>query len=270
MGTPVTLVPLGEEFFLARLERARAVPPTQRSPEVAAFVESTQLAEETAELLPLLKGANSELQPALPANEDTAQRVLQALCKWARSCYICGDGHPPTMTAFKTHLLPYLQRGCGGAFPPAGRSAADRAAMLRRGHHAIGTYLWLFGVFTTSLFYTEFQQALAIRLVADALEAANVDGSMDQQLRQMQGGSTVNDAQQLTGRQLLHDCYRMVILFSGKTGPKHLEGLSIEAKLSAVHCSQQMLRLEPNNPRSLSAAGMMNASHTRIVTGASS
>ena len=62
----------GEEFLLVRLQCAEAVPPAQRTPEVAAFVEIMQLEEQVCELLPLVAGAGGEPLPALPECEETA------------------------------------------------------------------------------------------------------------------------------------------------------------------------------------------------------
>ncbi|KAL4440122.1 hypothetical protein ABPG75_003123 [Micractinium tetrahymenae] len=65
----------GEEFLWQRLARAAAVPPEQRSPEVAAFIAAMQLPELVAALMPLTEAG----EPALALDSiDTQQRVLLA------------------------------------------------------------------------------------------------------------------------------------------------------------------------------------------------
>jgi hypothetical protein len=61
----------GAEFLERRLARATAVPPAERSPEVAAFVKSMQLLCEARELLPLTEDG----RPALPDTPATGRKV---------------------------------------------------------------------------------------------------------------------------------------------------------------------------------------------------
>jgi hypothetical protein len=61
----------GAEFLERRLARATAVPPAERSPDVAAFVESVQLLREACELLPL----TPEGRPALPNTPAMRRQV---------------------------------------------------------------------------------------------------------------------------------------------------------------------------------------------------
>jgi hypothetical protein len=61
----------GAEFLERRLARATAVPPTERSPEVAAFVEAMQLLRDARELLPL----TSDGEAALPSGPATLRQV---------------------------------------------------------------------------------------------------------------------------------------------------------------------------------------------------
>jgi hypothetical protein len=61
----------GSEFLERRLARAAAVPPEQRSPEVAAFVESVQLIREACDLLPLAAART----PELPDTPETRRKV---------------------------------------------------------------------------------------------------------------------------------------------------------------------------------------------------
>jgi hypothetical protein len=66
----------GAEFLDVRLARAAAVPPAERSHEVAAFVESMQLLREARELLPLTPGR----QPVLPDTAATRRQVRCLAC----------------------------------------------------------------------------------------------------------------------------------------------------------------------------------------------
>ena len=66
----------GAEFLERRLARAAAVPPADRSPEVAAFVESVQLVREVCELLPLTDAG----EPALPDAPATWRKVCAPTC----------------------------------------------------------------------------------------------------------------------------------------------------------------------------------------------
>jgi hypothetical protein len=63
--------PPGAEFLKRRLARATAVPPAERTANVAAFVESMQLMLDDPELLPL----NSEGTAALPDTADRRSKV---------------------------------------------------------------------------------------------------------------------------------------------------------------------------------------------------
>ena len=131
---------------------AQAVPPAQRSPEVAAFIEAMQLDEEACALLPLVwvfvaAADKVDLQPALPATEATAHRVLLAIVKLVRMTYVCGD-HRQFSRKIRNHLLVYVSRGCGAAYPSLERCIADLGALLRRDGgrtNVVGTYLWMFG-----------------------------------------------------------------------------------------------------------------------------
>jgi hypothetical protein len=67
----MTPQPPGTEFLERRLARATAVPPAERSPDVAAFVESVQLLREVEQLLPLTPDG----RPALPDTAATRHTV---------------------------------------------------------------------------------------------------------------------------------------------------------------------------------------------------
>ena len=93
----------GSEFFEARLRRAAALPPAERSPEVAAFVESAALLREDVGLLPLAADGRS---PALPVCTSLGARlqVLRAFLKVGASCCIM-ELHGMVLQAMGCHGL---------------------------------------------------------------------------------------------------------------------------------------------------------------------
>jgi len=132
----------GHEFLLRRLARAEAVPPAERSPEVAAFVESVHLLQEACQLLPLTSDGQPALQPGTPA---TLQQVQLAFLKYARASYLCP---PSTPLAADVQLgrhvsayLPFAGRisfggytfcvGLGSTSAGAGASIGSSAPLLQ-------------------------------------------------------------------------------------------------------------------------------------------
>ena len=94
--------PPGAEFLKRRLARATAVPPAERSANVAAFVESMQLMLDNPELLPL----NSEGTAALPDTADRRSKV-----GWPAGCHVtpprqlAGQPRPVTYRSFSFSIL---------------------------------------------------------------------------------------------------------------------------------------------------------------------
>lgn len=75
----------GVAFLLRRLERAAAVPPAERSPEVPALVESAQLLRDACQLLPMTGNGRA----ALPAGLASQRRLLLALAKLCHAGLLC-------------------------------------------------------------------------------------------------------------------------------------------------------------------------------------
>jgi len=100
--------PAGAELLPLRLARAQAVPPAERTPEVAAFVETVQLLREGCQMLPLTPDGRA----ALPLDSPTTQQQVQrAFLLFARAIYL-----QPQFTAvlvgdvnWYTHLAAYLE-----------------------------------------------------------------------------------------------------------------------------------------------------------------
>jgi len=99
----------GAEFLERRLQRAQRVPPDQRSPEVAAFIESEALLTEARALLPLTASG----AVALPLTAAVAkQKANMALLLAGRAQYV-SPAMPATMKATRPHLLAYILPGDG-------------------------------------------------------------------------------------------------------------------------------------------------------------
>ena len=250
-----------------RLQRAQAVPPSERMPEVAAFVEAMQLDEEACELLPLVLGAaGGPPQPALPPTEATAQRVLLAAAKYAKMCYVSGDMLSPPSTKAMYHLAPYLNRGCG-RYPPSWLCAeAEVAALLRGGDESlIGACLWMFVVAIFSMTpLSDWRRVAALEQVLNALEAADRD-VLDRQLCQLQSasssGGSGGSGSLITSRQLQFTCAQQASSFTAiflrELGPSFGYGTraaEVTVALS-VRSAAMMMLLEPRNPFSHQARG---------------
>ena len=242
---------------MERLQRAQAVPPAQRTPEVAAFVEAMQLDEEVCELLPLRLAPSDadgiNFQSALPADEATAQRVLLAIRHLVRIFYICGDIENNLVLC---HIWVYQKRGCG-PYPPMDQCHTELRALIRRSSGAIaaGTFLWLFAAIDFNPHLQNLEKATALQQLGDALAAADQE-SFDQQLRQLQGVTATADSNLLiTCRQLQWTCClqakrRAMQALEEAHGPAE-KALALALPLRAA---ETMIQLEPSNPSSLRAA----------------
>jgi len=125
----------GAEFLLHRLARAEAVPPAERSPEVAAFLEIVHLLREVRHLLPL----TSDGQPALPPNTPAAQQQVQlAFLKFARASYLCPVMASPVADVnWSTILAAYLPPELQQLLPDEG-STAGTSGSSRKGASCVG------------------------------------------------------------------------------------------------------------------------------------
>ena len=267
-AVPYTVPPQpGEEFLLARLQRAQAVPPAQRTPEVAAFVEVMQLNEEACALLLLVRAPGTatddvkDILPALPATEATARRVLLAIVMMCRMEYVCHSERLPSLT-IRGHLAVYLERGCGAAYPPLERCSSELGAQLRRNGcraNAVGPYLWSYAAAIVSVNFHELhkQTAAALWQLGDALAAADLE-SLDLQLGELQGGASTTSSSDLliTSRQLCWSCHS-----ASHHICRDLEHDALVIQMLA-HSASSMMRLEPLNPASLLAKSAVTAQDT--------
>ncbi|KAL4451946.1 hypothetical protein ABPG75_007608 [Micractinium tetrahymenae] len=115
---PATEEPVGAAIFEGRLQRALAIPPAERPPDVAAFVESAQLLREAAAALPLAAdGRTPALQPDSPASQ---RQVLLAFLKVARAWYVA-PGQPIGGCNEAAHVAAYAS---GAGFLAAAAAAA--------------------------------------------------------------------------------------------------------------------------------------------------
>lgn len=105
----------GAEFLEQRLRRAAAIPPAERSPEVAGLLEGAQLEREAWELIPV--DSSGTPQPA----HAGLQQVLLALEMHARAHYLC-EGCTPGSSEGGAHLgacVRYLHGHGAGSTAPA-------------------------------------------------------------------------------------------------------------------------------------------------------
>ena len=264
VGVPYTYPPQpGEEFLLARLQRAQAMPPAQRSPEVAAFVEAMQLNEEACALLPLERAPGTDelrLRPALPATEATTHRVLLAALRLVRMGYVSGDHRPPCHKILH-HLDFYLMRGCGAAYPPLERCAAELGALQQRnGGSAVGPYLWMYAAVLIKHGDTHLEKAAALRQLGDALAAADL-GSLDRQLGELEGGAPTPSSSDvlITSRQLWWTCYMLAYHYALTASLN--SDTALAARMQA-HCASKMMQLEPLNLSGLLAEATVKSQPT--------
>ena len=92
----------GAEFLEERLQRCAAIPPGERGPDVAAFVEGQRLLAECRALLLL----TPEGRPALAPTPANRRQVLGGLLRFARAFYI-SPFEPPMAHGELRHLAAY-------------------------------------------------------------------------------------------------------------------------------------------------------------------
>ena len=238
----------GLPFLRRRLERATAVPPAERSPEVAAFVESAQLLREACELLPLR--ANG--RPALSAGEATQCRVLLAVAKVTRAELVCPAPMLPISGCnlrqhFEAYAEPVRNLVEGGTL-----SDMAWALMRYRALHEQFIGGSLYGVVSAG------------RQLVESLQQAAFQRTFNRQMQQLAGDS---QRPLLSAHQLLYGCCCLVAqsavsLFSK---PASCQVAAAQAQASGLpppaeqHAAAQealrwsseaMLRLEPQQPQS--------------------
>jgi len=121
---PVEQVAPGAEFLLRRLARAEALSPAERTPDVAAFVDSVRLLRQVCQLLPLTASGEA----ALPLHSPATQRQLQlALANFAQACYL-SPGRPVCELNQSRHLVVYCRGYVLGTLNCAGDAAGSSSA----------------------------------------------------------------------------------------------------------------------------------------------
>ena len=215
----------GAAYLRRRLERATAVPPEQRSPEVAAFVESAQLLREALDLLPLTASG----QPSLPTGPTSEHHLLLALCKLARVDYLC----PPELGAFDRnphqHAYIYLEHMKANSFKPSELAWALLNYVIMYLMAGAGDDLG----------------ALAVGGdLVEGLGRARARQLIDQQLQQLAGSG--QQSLLLTAHQLQYTCCCAVAHIGGRMA--QLPGRAAQEAIS-LSC-EAVLRLEPEHPQS--------------------
>jgi hypothetical protein len=253
-GQPVAWDTPGVAFLRRRIERAAAVPPQERNPEVAAFVESAQLVREVCQLLPLTRTG----RPALQSGKVLQRQLLLTQAKLARAALVL----PATVPGVgdcntKRHLDAYMghintmavrvqQRQLDGPALPFALLAHNR---LRE----------------TAMARDHFGAVSQGRNLAQMLGEASFQQAFDQEMQQLAGSE---GRPLFTARQLEYSCccivaQRGVAVMDGlrrQWQKQQLDGEDVtspllEAQEAAVRevaswSSEAMLRLEPEQPQS--------------------
>lgn len=195
----------GSEFLQRRLQKALAVPQAQRSPDVAAFIESSQLLREVQELLPASLG-----EALLPRTAENERRVALAFALAAKASYLCLE--EPVAPGALPHLVlneymdfleehPFVGQpfGGGGGGRPGGGNIASHAVCT-------GAILTCFTNATVAA------RTLNVEMCVDAVAACDrlvkllgeppIRSAVDRQLAALQAGR----ARPLTAQQLQVAC----------------------------------------------------------------
>lgn len=227
----------GSAFLRRRIERASAVPPAERSPEVAAFVESARLAREACKLLPLTAAG----RPALQAGATSQRQLLLALAKLAKAELLCPAPMEPVADCKPGYHV--------GAY-------AEHIRMPRREHTELAWALLSYTVARSKSVSHDHPGAVTAgsQLVA-MLEEARVQRAFDQQMRQLSGAE---QPPLLTARQLLYTCCRFLALCGcvERLAPGLGEHAAARYKEAVAKCSAAMLRLGPDQPQSWTTAAL--------------
>jgi hypothetical protein len=122
----------GAEFLERRWRRTSRVPASERSPDVAAFVEAYQLMQQAYAMLPI----DQDGQPALPDTPAAQQQMLSAMVRVVRADSLCPLNATTLVTSVKPLGAYYgrLFSLARAAQPVAGRRArssrsSDRAKL---------------------------------------------------------------------------------------------------------------------------------------------
>lgn len=238
---------VGAELFEERLRRCTAIPPDQRSPDVAAFVEGQQLLAEARALLPL----TADGQPALAPTQTNLQQALSGVLCIARAFYLSPsipvDAHGEQRhlgTYFSVSWIAAIQRTSGVAcilaptllmtivgYATSAQEPQDLAFMLSRLQD-----------FEDPLWHGQYERQLARLHLPRAVARA---------CRQPRGQPI------LSATQLRHlVCCSLIRWFrvqedqvvAGKPPPDAAQRAELRA--AALSVAQQLLRLEPSTPKS--------------------
>ena len=275
----------GVEFLNRRLRRASAVPPAERSPEVAAFVDSVGLLREAVcEQLPLTWTLQIS-KPALAVDDPSTQRrLLVALYSTAWAEYVCPD-KPVTGKQLEQHVARYLLDsggvefsmaasqggpGSGGGATPIGRDA--RFSQLA----------WVLVCIVRSIFDGRlgdfYKAATAGHRVATLLATPDWESECRRQLKQLRREHQEQHPQlrplpPLTVQQLRYLCCLMVAsagshilqthahpeaarLVNNPGCPAVTEAQVAELLPVIASSKDALLQLEPHNPMSQMMAAM--------------
>lgn len=257
----------GAEFLARRLARAAAIPPEQRSQDVAIFLESEELLSEARQALPLDSHGRPALSAAAAASPAVRYRLLLAMAKVARSDWLCFM-ESPTMVLTVRHVAAYQE--CVNA----AEALVPRRSRPRSAQESLFAALHLPLTFALAGIKTmgRMRKAMAIADgLADPTLGANLRQAL-QQLRRSSGGPCRGEQQApLLTLEQLRCLLALRVMDWGKRArrPQLPEAEREEVAHAAARSMRLILELEPSSPHShtVAAAGSIGgAAKLRMLT----
>ncbi|KAL4440133.1 hypothetical protein ABPG75_003134 [Micractinium tetrahymenae] len=250
----------GQEFLMPRLARARALPPEQRSPEVAAFVAGMEIDDQVPALLPLRPDGSAALP--LHSAETEARVLLAHMCilgvlhalPWGLTmCHVlCGDRMLPYAPTFAGLLAAQLMSNSPGSSGSGQRPSSQQHPPALLMHCLLQAWGCLLQGDKQLEALEDASQAL-VQLSGEG-RAAEVQHSLrhleEQQRRLLPGAGPL-----VTVQQLRCLCQCLVLratrdLCMDEQGDAPLPaGREREALARAEAAAAEALRLEPDNPK---------------------
>jgi hypothetical protein len=274
----------GAEFLERRWRRAAQVPASERSPDVAAFVEAYQLLQEAHAMLPIDRNERATL-PETPAAQ---QQVLSALVRMARSDCLS----PMTLDTLAASIMPavaYSSIVVRWAAPEAAQTAAaGDGSGSRCGDTALLADVlsgWLFVGFMLGQNMPILQPADVVEAVrgccytAERLSDPSNQAAVQRALAQLAAADGQQQAQ-VTAEQLQYAVSMAVTRFvpsalglatrlgsvagsqppsssaSASARPYFSEQQRLELLAARERASALMLQLQPSNPQAWLEAGI--------------
>ena len=260
-----------KQSFAVRLERATAVPKAERSPDVAAFVESVQLLRDVAQMLPL----DRQGRPTLKDPAVARQQLLLGAAKVSRARYL--TPHLPVADceweeALQIYMAVFASpwKAAATKWSSGGGGVATGGSASDDDHTELGAVLFLF---TTGrgpeLYAAACRSAQAAAMLAEpgchAAVGQQLAALVASQPKRRSGGRPPL----LTAQQLQAACCRhaVEVVYAAATlqrrpnlRPEGFTPLSAqqlgEALAGQERCAEELLRLEPEVAQSHAVAAL--------------